>query len=88
MQRFEVFWNQNRIFESINLIHMLIERTSTEVIIRLPSDVDTVGLQRLVDYLSYKESTSNSKAKQTEVDKLAKEVKKGWWSKNRSRFIK
>jgi hypothetical protein len=88
MQRIEVFWNQNRIFESINLIHMLIERTSTEVIIRLPSDVDTVGLQRLVDYLSYKESTSNSKAKQTEVDKLAKEVKKGWWSKNRSRFIK
>jgi hypothetical protein len=88
MLRIEVFWNQNRIFESINLIHMLIERTSTEVIIRLPSDVDTVGLQRLVDYLSYKESTSKSKAKQTEVDKLAKEVKKGWWSKNRSRFIK
>ena len=67
---------------------MVIERTDTEVIIRLPSTVDTEGLQRLVDYLVYKELTSNSKAKQADVDKLAKQVKKGWWNKNRSRFIK
>jgi hypothetical protein len=67
---------------------MLIERTSSEVIIRLPSYVDTEGLQRLIDYLSYKEATSKSKARQSDVDKLAKEVKKGWWTKNRSRFIK
>ena len=67
---------------------MLIERNSNEVIIRLPSYVDTEGLQRLVDYLSYKEATSKSRAKQSDVDKLAKDVKKGWWSKNRSRFIK
>lgn len=67
---------------------MLIERTNNEVIIRLPSYVDTEGLQRLVDYLSYKEATAKSKANQTDVDKLAKEVKKGWWKENRSRFIK
>ncbi len=67
---------------------MLIERTNNEVIIRLPSYVDTEGLQRLVDYLSYKEVLSKSKAKQADVDKLAKEVKKGWWKKNRARFIK
>lgn len=67
---------------------MLIERTNNEVIIRLPSYVDTEGLQRLIDYLSYKEATSKSKAKQSDVDKLAKEVKKGWWKKNRNRFIK
>ena len=36
---------------------MLIERTKDQVIIRLPSNVDTEGLQRLVDYLSYKEAT-------------------------------
>jgi hypothetical protein len=67
---------------------MTIERTSKEVIIRLPSYVNTDGLQRLVDYLTYKEATAKSKAKQSEVDALAKEVKKGWWTKNRSRFIK
>ena len=67
---------------------MTIERTSKEVIIRLPSYVNTDGLQRLVDYLTYKEATTKSKAKQADVDALAKEVKKGWWTKNRSRFIK
>ena len=67
---------------------MLIERTSKEVIIRLPAYVDTEGLQRLVDYLSYKEATARSKAWQANVDKLAKAAKKGWWKKNRSRFIK
>ena len=67
---------------------MLIERTKNQVIIRLPANVDTEGLQRLVDYLSYKEATAKSKAKQSDMDKLAKEVKKGWWKKNRSRFIK
>ena len=67
---------------------MLIERTNKEVIIRLPASVDTEGLQRLVDYLTYKEATANSKATQEEVDKLAKEAKKGWWKTNRHRLVK
>lgn len=67
---------------------MLIERTNNEVIIRLPSYVNTDGVQQLIDYLSYKEATSKSKAKQKDIDNLAKAVKKGWWSKNRSRLIK
>lgn len=67
---------------------MVIERTNKEVIIRLPSYVDTEGLQRLVDFLSYREATSRSKATQADVDKLAKEVKKGWWAKNRDRLVK
>ncbi len=67
---------------------MVIERTNKEVIIRLPSNVDTKGLQRLVDYLTYKEATAKSKAKQSDVNALAKEVKKGWWANNRSRFVK
>lgn len=67
---------------------MIIERTANEVIIRLPSYVDTNGLQRFVDYLSYKEATALSQAKQSDVDTLAKEVKADWWAKNRSRLIK
>ena len=67
---------------------MLIERTSNEVIIRLPASVDATGLQRLVDFLIYKEATANSQATQELVDKLASDVKKGWWKKNRKRFIK
>jgi hypothetical protein len=67
---------------------MIIERTNKEVIIRLPSYVNTNGLQRLVDYLTYKEATAKSKAKQSDVDALVAEVKNGWWKKNRSRFVK
>lgn len=66
---------------------MLIERTTDEVIIRLPAAVDTTGLQRLVDYLTYKEATVNSKATQQQVDRLARSVKKGWWKKNRKRLL-
>jgi hypothetical protein len=67
---------------------MVIERTSKEVIIRLPSYVDTEGLQRLIDYLTYKEATAKSKAKQSDIDTLAKEIKEGWWAKNKNRFVK
>ncbi|MGI8637637.1 MAG: hypothetical protein ACR2KZ_19740 [Segetibacter sp.] len=67
---------------------MLIERTEKEVIIRLPGSVDTIELQRFIDYLTYKEATASSIATQEDVDKLAKEVKKGWWEANRSRLVK
>lgn len=67
---------------------MVIERTKDEVIIRLPSYIDTEGLQNLINYLIYKEATDKSQAKQEDVDKLVKDIKKGWWNKNRKRFIK
>lgn len=67
---------------------MNITRTDKEIIIRLPSNVEITGLQRLVDFLTYKEVTAGSKAKQMDVDQLASEVKKGWWANNRSRFVK
>ena len=67
---------------------MVIERTSEEVIIRLPSYVNTDELQSLIDYLTYKEATAKSKAKQADVDLLARDVKQGWWAKNRSRLVK
>ncbi len=55
---------------------MTIERISKEVIIRLPSYINTKGLQRLVDYLTYEKATAKPKAKQADVDALAKRVKK------------
>ena len=67
---------------------MVIERTSEEIIIRLPAHIDTEDLQHLVDYLTYKEATAQSEAKQGDVDALATDVKRGWWAKNRERLIK
>jgi hypothetical protein len=45
---------------------MVIERTKKEVLIRLPSYIDTDGLQNIIDYLAYKEATDKSQAKQAE----------------------
>jgi hypothetical protein len=67
---------------------MVIERTASEIIIRLPANVDTSGLQRLIDYLTYQEATVQSTATQDAVDALASEVKAGWWAKNRDRLIR
>ena len=66
---------------------MIIERTESEIIIRVSSKVNTFGLQRLVDYLKYQELTASSNAQQSDIDELAREVNKDWWNKNKHRFI-
>lgn len=67
---------------------MLIERTNTEIIIRLPLSVKTKDLKDFLNYARYIELTSRFKVSQKEVDKLANEINKNWWSKNRKRFLK
>ncbi|MFK7948590.1 MAG: hypothetical protein AB8G11_13450 [Saprospiraceae bacterium] len=65
---------------------LTVERTSKEIIIRLPADLEVSDIQRMLDYLSYKRAIRKSQATQSEIDDLAKEVKKGWWEKNKGRF--
>ena len=57
---------------------MLIERTTKEVIIRLPASIDTEDLQDFLNYARYKEITSKFKVPQSEVDKITAQVKKNW----------
>ena len=67
---------------------MLVERTSKEVIIRLPASVDTEDLQDFLNYARYKELTANLKTDQKEVDKITNEINAKWWTKNRGKLIK
>ena len=67
---------------------MLVERTTKEVIIRLPASVDTEDLQDLLNYARYKELTANFKTDQKEVNKIANDINAKWWTKNRSKLIK
>ena len=68
---------------------MVIERLDNkQITITVSSEVDSFGLQRLIDYVKYLEATSKSKAKQSDIDKLADQVNSGWWVKNSKRFIK
>ncbi len=67
---------------------MLVERTTKEVIIRLPALVDTEDLQDFLNYARYKELTADFKTDQKEADKLANEINSKWWTKNSAKLIK
>jgi hypothetical protein len=53
----------------------------------LSSGMDVFGIQRLIGYARYLEATSQSKAKQEDVDQLADEVNQSWWEQNKNRFL-
>ena len=67
---------------------MVIERTNKEIIFRLPADLDISGLQRIVNYLQYKELVMKSEGTEEQANQLANESKKRWWTENKERFIK
>jgi len=67
---------------------MIIERTKDEVIIRLKSTVNTEELQELANLLRYKKITSKYNTRQEDVDKLASDINKNWYKKNRDNFLK
>jgi hypothetical protein len=67
---------------------MIIERTDKEILIRIPNTIDIEGAQRITDYIQYEVATSQSKAIQEDVDKLAKEINREWWEKNKDTFLK
>ncbi len=59
-----------------------------QITITVSSAVDSFRLQRLIDYVKYLEATAGSKAKQSDVDKLADEVNASWYTKNHKRFAR
>ena len=59
---------------------MILERTKDEIVVRLPANVDLTELQNMLDFLRYKELTTQSKANQTDVDELAGFVNKSIWN--------
>jgi len=59
---------------------MILERTTTEILVRLPSTVDLSELQDMLDYLKYKELSSSTNAKQSDVDELSQIINKSMWS--------
>lgn len=67
---------------------MQIERIdNNRIVISMSSNVDIFGVQRMIDYGRYLEATSQSVAKQSDVDKLADEINQIWWDKNKHRFL-
>lgn len=67
---------------------MIIERTKSEIIFRLPGDIKIDELQELTDWFRYLEVTRKSKATQTDVDELVSEIKKGRWARRKQLLTK
>lgn len=67
---------------------MILERTANEVIIRLPANINWEDLELMIRFIKYKQNISQSKAKQEDIDELAREVNKQWWEENKDRFLK
>jgi hypothetical protein len=62
---------------------MIIERVKDEIIIRLPGNIKIDELQDMTDLFNYMEITRKSKSKQSDVDSLVKEIKKGRWERRK-----
>ena len=68
---------------------MTVQRNKNDqIVITISPSVDQFGLQRLIGYVKYLEATAKSKAKQSDIDKLADEVNENWFNKNARRFTK
>lgn len=62
---------------------MIIERTSKEVVFRLPSSTKLKDLQDIANLFAFKEVAQKSKASQKDVDELVMKIKKGRWAKTK-----
>jgi hypothetical protein len=67
---------------------MQVERTNNEILIRLSGKTDLIGLQRILDYIKFREIASKSDASEKEIEKLSKQSKSNWWAKNKDKIIK
>ena len=67
---------------------MTIERTNNEILIRISETIDIDDIQRTIDYIRYKELTSKSKARQSDVNELAETVNENWLKKNKDKYFR
>jgi hypothetical protein len=65
---------------------MIIERTASEFVIRIPLTTNSERMQDMIDYLRYKELTANYSIAQSEVDNLAQSINRKWWEQNQLKF--
>ncbi len=63
-------------------------KDTNQIVITFSKDIDKFDIQRIIEYIRYLEATIKSKAKQSDIDKLADEVNASWWDKNNKRLTK
>lgn len=58
-----------------------------EVVITISGTKDAESVQRLMDRLTYLMATGGTRAKQEDVDRIARQAKASWWKKNKKRYL-
>ncbi|MEQ8905364.1 hypothetical protein [Ekhidna sp.] len=67
---------------------MNIEQTKDEILIRVPKSTDLNGVERLLEFIRFREIASKSNATDDQIDELANQSKNQWWDRNKDRFVK
>jgi len=67
---------------------MIIETSSSETLIRIPSSIDVRIVQSIIEYLKVVEILMKNKGTEELAMQLAQEVDKNWWAANKQLFIK
>lgn len=67
---------------------MVIERTDSEIIVKIPAITNVEDIQQLMDYLKFRSINSRSLATQPAIDALVETIKKGRWAKRRQQLVK
>ena len=65
-----------------------VEKTDADLRVTIPKDaVPPKRLNALLDWLRFEEIAQRSQLTEAEADRLADEMKAGWWAANKDRFI-
>ncbi|HXC34543.1 MAG TPA: hypothetical protein VNV43_01630 [Candidatus Acidoferrales bacterium] len=65
-----------------------VEKTDAELRVTIPKDaVPPKRLNALLDWLRLEELAQRSHLTEADADRLADELKAGWWAANKDRFI-
>lgn len=67
---------------------MIIERKKDKIVIKISPNIDSYGIEKVLEYIDYLELSANPNAKQEDANKLADELNKNWWKENKDRFLK
>jgi len=60
---------------------MIVERSDSEILIKISSNISERKFQSILRYLRYEELTSDSNATEEQIDELISDAKKGRWEK-------
>ncbi|HET7623667.1 MAG TPA: hypothetical protein VFM25_00260 [Verrucomicrobiae bacterium] len=65
-----------------------VEKTDADLRVTIPKDaVPPKRLNALLDWLRFEEIAQRSRLTEADADRLAEEMKAGWWAANKDRFI-